>query len=307
MSELVVEVNNLSRSFGKTNALDSIDFKAGRGKVYGLVGANGAGKTTFIKHLLGLLRAKSGTVRVFGEDPVRKPENVLKRIGYLSEERDIPDWMSIDELMRYTSAYHSGWDQNYAAELLNTFSLDPAKKIKTLSRGMRAQVALISAVAHRPDLLILDEPSSGLDAVVRKDILNAVVRTISEEGRTVIFSSHLLEEVERLSDHVTMIHQGKITLDSSLELINKNHQWASIGFSDPQICLPALEGVVEISGEGRSFSAVHEGSIDAFQDAITKIGGEIIESRHATLEEVFVSRVGRPDMRELSQVKENTK
>ena len=307
MSELVVEVNNLSRSFGKTNALDCIDFKASRGKVYGLVGANGAGKTTLIKHLLGLLRAKSGSVKIFSEDPVRNPQGVLKRIGYLSEDRDIPDWMSIDELMGYTSAYHSGRDQSYAAELLNTFSLDPAKKVKTLSRGMRAQVALISAVAHRPDLLVLDKPSSWLDAVVRKDILNAVVRTISEEGRTVIFSSYLLEEVERLSDHVTMIHQGKITLDSSLELINNNHHWSSIRFADPQNPLPLLEGVVAISGEGRSWSAVHEGSISAFQDAVKKIGGEVRESRHATLEEVFVSRVGRPDIRELSQLKENTK
>ena len=100
MSELVVEVNNLSRSFGKTNALDCVDFKASRGKIYGLVGANGAGKTTLIKHLLGLLRAKSGSVRIFGEDPVRNPQGVLKRIGYLSEDRDIPDWMSIYELMR---------------------------------------------------------------------------------------------------------------------------------------------------------------------------------------------------------------
>jgi len=307
MTELVVEVSNLSRSFGKTSALDCVDFKASRGKVYGLVGANGAGKTTLIKHLLGLLRAKSGSVKIFGEDPVRNPESVLKKIGYLSEDRDIPDWMSIDELMRYTGAYHSTWDQGYAVELLNTFSLDPTQKIRTLSRGMRAQVALISAVAHRPDLLILDEPSSGLDAVVRKDILNAVVRTISEEGRTVIFSSHLLEEVERLSDHVTMIHQGKITLDSSLELINKNHHWSSLGFTDPQNSLPTLEGVVKISGEGRFFSVVHQGSIDAFQNAVKKIGGEVLKSRHATLEEVFVSRVGRPGIGEPSQVKENTK
>ncbi|MBL4582196.1 MAG: ABC transporter ATP-binding protein [Gammaproteobacteria bacterium] len=307
MTEFVVEVNNLSRSFGKTNALDSVDFTASRGKVYGLVGANGAGKTTLIKHLLGLLRAKSGTVKIFGEDPVRNPEGVLKRIGYLSEDRDIPDWMSIDELMRYTGAFHSAWDQGYATELLDTFSLDPEKKIKTLSRGMRAQVALISAVAHRPDLLILDEPSSGLDAVVRKDILNAVVRTISEEGRTVIFSSHLLEEVERLSDHVTMIHQGKITLDSSLEIINSNHHCSSIRFADLQSSPPSLEGVAKISGEGRFFSVVHQGSMDAFQNSVKKIGGEILKSRHATLEEIFVSRVGRPDIGELSQLKENTK
>ena len=200
MTELVVEVRELTRRFGNTLALDEVDFQASRGKVYGLVGANGAGKTTLIKHLMGLLRTKSGSVQVFGENPILNPESVLKRIGYLSEERDIPSWMSIDELMRYTQAYHQDWDQAFARELLDTFALDTSQKIKNLSRGMRAQVALVAAVAHRPDLLILDEPSSGLDAVVRMDILNAIVRTISEEGRTVIFSSHLLEEVERMSD-----------------------------------------------------------------------------------------------------------
>jgi len=293
MTELVVEVNNLSRSFGKTNALDSVDFTASKGKVYGLVGANGAGKTTLIKHLLGLLRAKSGSVRIFGEDPVRNPEGVLKRIGYLSEDRDIPEWMSIDELMRYTSAYHSSWDQGYAAELLETFTLDPRKKISTLSRGMRAQVALISAIAHRPDLLVLDEPSSGLDAVVRKDILNAVVRTISEEGRTVIFSSHLLDEVERLSDHVIMIHNGRVTLDSPLELINSSHHHSTIRFENTQSATPVLADTVSISGDGRFWSAIHHGSTEAFQESIKKLGGEVVESRNATLEEVFVSKVGR--------------
>ncbi len=293
MTELVVEVTNLSRSFGKTVALDDVNFQASRGNVYGLVGANGAGKTTLIKHLLGLLRAKSGRVRIFGEDPVRNPESVLKRIGYLSEDRDIPEWMSIDELMRYTNAYHSGWDNNYASELLDTFALDPNKKIKTLSRGMRAQVALIVAVAHKPDLLILDEPSSGLDAVVRKDILNAIVRTISEEGRTVIFSSHLLEEVERLSDHVTMIHQGKVTLDSSLELINSSHHHSSLCFAEVQNSVPVLGNTVSISGEGRFWSAIHNSSAEELQKSIQQLGGEIIKSRNATLEEVFVARVGR--------------
>lgn len=293
MTELIVDVKNLSREFGKTKALDGVDFQASRGKVYGLVGANGAGKTTLIKHLLGLLRAKSGSVRIFGEDPVRNPEGVLKHIGYLSEDRDIPSWMSITELMRYTNAYYSGWDQSYADELLNTFSLDPSKKITALSRGMRAQVALISAVAHRPELLILDEPSSGLDAVVRKDILNAVVRTISEEGRTVVFSSHLLEEVERLSDHVTMIHQGRVSLDSSLESINSSHHHSSFRFDDMQGCAPSIENAVAVSGEGRFWSAIHHVPLEKFKHSVEKLGGEIVESRSATLEEVFVAQVGR--------------
>ncbi len=293
MTEWVVEVNNLSRQFGQTTALDKVDFRADRGKVYGLVGANGAGKTTLIKHLLGLLRAKSGSVAVFGQDPVKNPESVLKRIGYLSEERDLPDWMSIEELMRYSNAYHSNWDSAFASELLSTFALDSRQRVKDLSRGMRAQVALVVAVAHRPDLLILDEPSSGLDALVRKDILNAVVRTISEEGRTVIFSSHLLEEVERLSDHVVMIQQGRITLDASLESLANSHHYSRIQFENSLDSTPALLQALSLSGAGRSWNAVHDISPDQFAAAVSSLGGVITESRSATLEEIFVAKVGR--------------
>ena len=183
MEQTVVDVNDLSRSFGGKAALDGVSFRAIAGQVHGLVGSNGAGKTTLLKHLLGLLRATTGSVRVFGLDPVRDPVGVLRRVGYLSEERDLPEWMSVEELMRYSQAFHPSWDPSYARELLETFALDPAKKIKQLSKGMRAQAGLIAAVAHRPDLLILDEPSSGLDAVVpvTLDITNS-------EGRHFVFS-----------------------------------------------------------------------------------------------------------------------
>ena len=125
METTVVDVTGLSRTYGDRKALDGVSFRANPGQVYGLVGSNGAGKTTLLKHLLGLLRATAGTVRVFGLDPVRDPVGVLGRIGYLSEERDLPEWMSIEELMRYTQAYHPTWDAGYARELLETFALDP--------------------------------------------------------------------------------------------------------------------------------------------------------------------------------------
>src|SRR5215510_13807305 len=127
MEQTVVDVNDLSRSFGAKHALDGVSFRATPGQVYGLVGANGAGKTTLIKHLLGLLRAATGSVRVFGFDPVREPVRVLSRVGYLSEERDLPEWMRIDELMAYTQAFHPTWDASYARELIKTFALDPAR------------------------------------------------------------------------------------------------------------------------------------------------------------------------------------
>ena len=238
MGQTVVDVNDLSRSFAGKTALDGVSFHAGAGQVYGLVGANGAGKTTLLKHLLGLLRATTGSVRVFGLDPVRDPVGVLSRVGYLSEERELPEWMRVDELMRYTQAYHPTWDASYARELLESFALDPSKKVKELSKGMRAQAGLIAAVAHRPELLILDEPSSGLDTVVRRDILDAIVRTVADDGRTVIFSSHLLDEVERMSDHVTLVHQGRVTLSGPLDDVRSGYQRSRVRFVEHSINRP---------------------------------------------------------------------
>jgi len=224
VSESVVHVSELTRRFGATTALASVSLAMPRGAVYGLVGANGAGKTTLIKHILGLLRAESGWVRVFGLDPVADPVAVLSRIGYLSEDNDLPGWMRVDELMRYSRAFYPAWDDGYAEELRQAFALDPAAKIRNLSRGQRARAGLLIALAHRPELLVLDEPSSGLDPIVRRDILGAVIRTIAHEGRTVLFSSHLLEEVERVADHVTMIHQGKIVLSAPLDDIRESNR-----------------------------------------------------------------------------------
>jgi ABC-2 type transport system ATP-binding protein len=293
MAQSVVDVNDLSRSFGGKTALDGVSFRATAGRVHGLVGSNGAGKTTLLKHLLGLLRATSGSVRVFGLDPVRDPVGVLSRVGYLSEERDLPEWMSVDELMRYTQAFHPTWDASYARMLLETFALDPTKKIKGLSKGTRAQAGLIAAVAHRPELLILDEPSSGLDAVVRRDILDAIVRTVVDDGRTVIFSSHLLDEVERMSDHVTLIHQGRVTLEGELDDVRRSYQRSRVHFVESLDRPPVLETALAMEGGGRTWSVLHSGSLERFRHSVVARGGEIVESRDATLEEIFLARAGR--------------
>jgi ABC-2 type transport system ATP-binding protein len=224
VSDSVIAVSELTRRFGATTALNAVSLSLPRGAVYGLVGANGAGKTTLIKHVLGLLRAERGAVRVFGLDPVADPVGVLSRIGYLSEENDLPGWMRVDELIRYTSAFYPKWDDDYAEELRRAFALDPTAKIKDLSKGQKARAGLLIALAHRPELLVLDEPSSGLDPIVRRDILGAVIRTIADEGRTVLFSSHLLGEVEQVADHVTMISQGRIVLSGRLDAIRESHR-----------------------------------------------------------------------------------
>ena len=224
MTDSVIEIRELTRRFGAKTALASVSLSMARGAVYGLVGLNGAGKTTLIRHILGLLKAESGSVRVLGLDPVVDPVAVLSRIGYLSEENDLPGWMRVDELIRYSRAFYPAWDDAYAEELRRAFALDPAARIKTLSKGQKARTGLLIALAYRPELLVLDEPSSGLDPIVRKDILGAVLRTIADEGRTVLFSSHLLEEVEQVADHITMISHGKVVLSETLSAIKESHR-----------------------------------------------------------------------------------
>jgi ABC-2 type transport system ATP-binding protein len=214
----------LTRRFGAKAALDAVSLSLPHGAVYGLVGPNGAGKTTLIKHLLGLLRAEQGAVRVFGLDPVAEPVAVLSRIGYLSEENDLPGWMRVDELLRYSRAFYPAWDDAFAEELRRKFDLDAAAPVRHLSKGQKARVGLLIALAHRPELLLLDEPSSGLDPIVRRDIVGAVIRTVAHEGRTVLFSSHLLEEVEEVADHVTMIDHGRVVLSGPLDTIKESHR-----------------------------------------------------------------------------------
>jgi len=290
-SEVVIEVNGLSRRFGRKEALRDVTLRVRRGEVFGLMGENGAGKTTFMQHILGAYTAQQGTVRVFGIDPVYDPTAVLARIGYLSEDRDLPAWMRVIELMRYTQAFYPKWDEQYAQQLREQFGLPEKTRIRNLSRGEKAKMGLLVALAHRPDLLLLDEPSSGLDAVARQDILGAVVRTVAEEGRTVVFSSHLLDEMDRVADHVAMIHEGRVTLNMPIEEVKRLHRKYVVRWPEAQPKCPDLPGVLQSVGEVHEWSMVCEGDAEAFADAVTKSGGTIIESGEPTLEAIFVARV----------------
>ncbi len=291
-SEPVVEINGLSRHYSRKAALADVSLTVPQGVVFGLVGENGAGKTTLIKHVLGLLKAQSGTVRVFGLDPVRDPLAVLSRLGYLSEDRDLPDWLRLHELMRYLPAFYPSWDHAYAEDLRRQFDLDPQAKIKTLSQGQRARVGLLAALAFRPQLLVLDEPSTGLDPIVRREILSAVIRTIAQEGRTVLFSSHLLDEVERVSDHVALIDHGQIVLRGPLETIKAVHHRLTLQFEEPLAGPPTLFGSKRWEGFGREWTTVCPGSIEEIRSQAAGIGAQVVEDRSPTLEDIFVARVG---------------
>jgi ABC-2 type transport system ATP-binding protein len=290
--ESIINVSELTRRFGATTALSSVTLSVPVGAVYGLVGANGAGKTTLIKHILGLLRAESGSVRVFGLDPVADPVGVLSRIGYLSEENDLPGWMRVEELIRYTRAFYPRWDDAYAEELRRTFGLDLTPKIRTLSKGQKARLGLLIALAYRPELLVLDEPSSGLDPIVRRDILGAVLRTIADDGRTVLFSSHLLDEVEQVADHVTMIRKGTIALSAPLNAIKESHRCLTVRFAESRSRPPAVAGVLRWDGGGREWTAVYRHGAGELHAAVAGWEASIVAERVPTLDEIFVAHAG---------------
>lgn len=290
MSDNIVEIRELSRRFWRKTALSEITLNIPRGVVFGLVGENGAGKTTLIKHLLGLLKAQQGSVSVFGVNPVNDPVGVLGRIGYLSESRQMPDWMRVGQFMSYTQAFFPKWDTKFAEVLREMFELAKDQRIKSLSRGQRARVGLLAALAHRPEFLVLDEPSSGLDPIVRRDILGAIIRTVADEGRTILFSSHLLDEVERVADQVAMLHLGKLVMSAPLDQILEEHHMLTLRFSESVSTTPTLPGGMGWSGEGQDWTCVCNGELEQLRSAAATVGATVVEQRRPSLEDVFLAR-----------------
>lgn len=287
----VIQIETLTRRFGPKPALDGVSLTVPRGSVFGLVGANGAGKTTLIKHVLGLLRAQTGKVRVFERDPTVDSAEVLGRIGYLAEDNDLPGWMRVGELLRYVQAFYPNWNEAYARQLRKEFELDSDAQVKTLSKGQRARAGLLVALAHRPELLVLDEPSSGLDPIVRRDILEAIIRTTAEEGRTVLFSSHLLHEVERVADSVAMIDQGRVVFSATLDDVKDTHRCVKFRFEGPRREPPQCDSALAWEGKGCEWTALCDRPSREVRDAAAGWGACVVEERVPSLDEIFVARV----------------
>src|SRR5262249_27379020 len=226
-------------------------------------------------------------------DPVRDPVGVLARVGYLSEENDLPLWMRLRELLRHLRPFYPGWDDAYAEQLRRTFGLDLAARVSELSRGQKALAGLLVALAYRPEVLILDEPSSGLDPLVRRDILTAVLRTVAQEGRTVFFSSHLLDEVERVSDHVALIDRGRVLAQGPLDAACSAHRVLMVRFDGPRAMPPVVAGMFGWEGGGLEWSTVSCLPPGEAHAAAAAVGAYVVEERQPSLDRVFVARVGR--------------
>ncbi len=224
----ILELQKARRSFGNTHVLEGIDLQVNKGDVLGLLGRNGAGKTTLIKLIMGLLAPDKGQVRVFGLDPRQDPVQVKQRIGYVAEDQELPPFLKVQEVLEFYRGLFPQWDEKIALELAARFEIPSGRKIKDLSRGQARQVALLCAVSHRPELLILDEPAGGLDPAARRDFLETSIQLLNEEGTTILFSSHHMTDVERMASRLVMIHEGEKWIDSDLDDIREGYCLAQI-------------------------------------------------------------------------------
>ena len=267
------------------------------GTVFGFLGRNGAGKTTTIKMLLNLISPLAGRARVLGLDPESDHLAIKREVGYVSEVPMLYGWMKVREIAWFTAGFYDGWDTALVADLLKKFALDPEQKVKNLSRGMNAQLALVLALGHKPPLLILDEPATGLDVFVRRDFLESIVEVIQGEGRTVFLSSHLVHEVERVADRVAIMDRGRLIACDSVDAIKATVKKVLVRTTRDASDLEALPGVTAVQGEGGQRLLTIRGYDEETATWLQVQGCELVEVMGLSLEECFIEYV-RPGVGE---------
>jgi ABC-2 type transport system ATP-binding protein len=292
----VLEFLNVSRSYKRgAPVLRGVSFSLGESEIAGLLGRNAAGKTTLIHTAMGLLSPDSGSIRVFGLSPTEDPVEVKRRIGFVSEDQVLPPGSSVAELIAFHRYLFSTWDEGLERQLLDRFSLPRGSRIGKLSKGQARQAALLCAVCHRPELLLLDEPAGGLDAVARREFLETSIQLSNREGTAILFSSHHMTDVERIGGRVILLDEGKVRLDRDLDRIREDMCLAVV----PRASAPDAAVIERTSGCLRvrpvfdDWHAVMEGTPETARRQLAEsLGVDGIRCVRVPLEELFIELVG---------------
>jgi ABC-2 type transport system ATP-binding protein len=221
VSPFAIEMQAVEKSFGRNQVLRGLSLQVKQGSTFAFLGRNAAGKTTAIRMLLGLLHRDDGAIRVLSLDPSREPLTLRARIGYLAEDQTMYGWMRVNEILRFAAPFYPTWDHDLALRYVRDFDLPLKTKIKHLSKGQNVRLGLVLALAHRPELVILDDPALGLDPIMRKQFNRDLITHLQGEGRTVFYSSHLLYEVEPVADEVAILHDGCIVRQTDTESLRQ--------------------------------------------------------------------------------------
>jgi ABC-2 type transport system ATP-binding protein len=289
MSEPALTFDRVRRSFGRTVALDEVSFSVAPGTVLGLIGRNGAGKTTVLRLAHGILFPDAGRIRILGLDPVVSGAEVRTRVSLLAEESALYPWMAVAEILRFAAALHPRWDASLAESLRKRLDLEPSARIKTLSRGTRAKVALVLAVACRPEVLLLDDPTAGLDPLVRREVLEGILEAVPAEGGAVIYASHLVHDIERVADRVAVMDRGRIRLEGALDDIKARIRRATAAFDGDAPLATGLPGQIDATTEGRLLRVVSDGANGDLEAALRALGAREVRFEPLPLEEILIA------------------
>lgn len=291
----LIETHQLCKRYVKTLAVDQLNLRVPEGSVTAFLGPNGAGKTTTLQCLMNLIQADSGKAEVLGVDSTRLGPQQFQQIAYVSENMELPLWMTVGQLLDYCRPMYPQWDRSFESSLLKSFALPLDRKLKALSRGMKMKAALLSCLAYRPKLVVLDEPFSGLDPLVRDEFIHGLLELTEEEGWTVLVSSHDIEEVERLTDRVAILHEGRLRLEESHEALQQRFRRVEVVRKDSSIPEPVAtfpSSWMEVEHQGRISRFIHPDWKDADKDhgipaAMGPVDG--IEVHTMSLREIFVA------------------
>ena len=301
MATPVISLQNVSKRFGHTIALDQVTLEIPSGVVFALLGENGAGKSTLIRILTGYEKPDEGRSMVLGRSSLQSSEEIRRRIGYVSDDPALFDWMVAEEIGWFTSAFYDEPFLDRYMDLIASFDVPLGTKIKRLSKGQRAKVALALATAHDPELLILDEPTSGLDPMVRRQFLESMVDRASL-GHTVFLSSHQIGEVERVADWVAIVHQGQLKVVEPLDSLKNSTSIVTATMEDPSTTIALPPGrVLTETQHGRQIRWVVQDLPEDWQsdDRDAPSGVTNMDAQQASLEDIFVAvcdhRAHRPD------------
>lgn len=289
MSDLSIHMEGVSKRYPHF-FLDNMSLELFEGSVLGFIGANGAGKSTTIRILMGLVHQDSGSVEVLGHPMPAEQTAAKLEIGFVSEDLRLYGAATLAWHMKFVASMYPRWDQPYAVELLRRFDLKPEQKIKGFSHGQRVKAALLLALARQPRLLILDEPTTGLDPVARREVLSELMSVLTDEGRTIFFSSHNTQEVEQISDRIAFIDRGRlIAFDEKEDLLDR---WRRLRLMiPPGHVLPQIPGIVEVAGSDR-LPVLTTSQFDPAVVSLCQDRGATVQAVDSmTLEEIFVANV----------------
>jgi ABC-2 type transport system ATP-binding protein len=294
MSKFVIETAGLCKSFRGNPALIGLDLNVPAGSIFGFLGRNGAGNTTTIKLLMGMLKADAGSASVFGLAVSDRNSSIeaRRRIGFVMEEKDLYPYMTVEQMIQFTRPFFPRWRRDLEQRYLKLFDLPPKRKIPQLSKGMRSKLMLLLAIARGADLLILDEPTDGLDPAAVEDVMRELVTVSASEGLTIFFSSHQLSEVEQIADHVSIIDHGKAIVGDSLDDLKARYRRLHIVFEN-ELPVPVrwAEGAEHVRAEGRSVSILASRNVDQLLAQARSIPGASVEQFPVTLKEIFLEHV----------------